>query len=186
MARETTNRYLNERAQIGFGALAGMLAASPFLMAMEGLEGRTAGDGWMLAIGAAVGTGACAALWRIIPSNLRLGMCTGLVVLGTFAGWSVLERLNRSEEPKPVEDFRAYVVDKHISTSRHSTFHTVRFAPVEWSKSPESLDDENLYEQVKVGDPICGDLHTGMLGWRWWVLKSCSDPAPIPVAPSAT
>lgn len=138
------------------------------------MEGRTAGEEWMMAIGAAVGLSVCVALWRSIPKGLRIAFFTGAIMFGALGVGRSLEWLNRFTETRPVKEFRTFVVDRQTSKSRGgSTYHTVRFAPVEWSKAPQPINDEELYDRLKIGDPVCGDLHTGMLGWRWWVLKPC-------------
>ncbi|MCI3132631.1 hypothetical protein [Phenylobacterium aquaticum] len=121
------------------------------------------------------------ALRKSIPNGLRIGVFSGVTLFGALGLGLSLEAVNRLTETRPAKAFLANVVDRRTGQSRDgSTYHTVSFAPVEWSQAPQSINDEELHERLKIGDPVCGELHTGMLGWRWWVLTPCRDEVPAP------
>lgn len=87
--------------------------------------------------------------------------------------WGSLTLGNAVLDGSPGEPFRAQVVDKRISSGKH-TSHYLKLAP--WG--PVTEEDEvdvgrAAYDRIEIGDVVCPRLRPGALGFRWFRLEGC-------------
>ena len=143
-------------------------------------------DAHMQLIGGAAGLAAGLAVAFATPARPSLGgpiqYVVVMAVFGALYGVAASTIVDVRFDRSPPQLFRSTVTDKYVTHGKSTSYH-LEIAP--WGPSARESSvgvSESIYDAAQVGDPICMNLHAGLLGAPWYNVTPC--PA-APVQPGA-
>lgn len=140
-------------------------------------------DAHMQLIGGGVGLAAGVGLAFATPSRPSLGSPIQYVVLlavfGALYGMAAVTVVDTRFDNAPAQLYRTTVTDKYETHGKTTSYH-LQLAP--WGPRDQSTSvgvSDVAYNAAQPGDPICMNLHPGVLGAPWYEQATClSAPAP--------
>jgi hypothetical protein len=113
-----------------------------------------------------------------VVRDVRAGSWLGLLMAGAFLGWSTLVNINASGASLPPEAHAETIVRKWVSGGKSHTRY-FNFANPPALGITDFVAPIGLFRNSATGDRVCLVIHTGVLGWRWYVVQgsgACGDP----------
>lgn len=103
-------------------------------------------------------------------------------LLGGFYGWKLAGAVDSLPDKSPPAHYSATVVDKNESQGRGTSYH-LTLAPWGPVQGADSLTVSHaVYDSAIIGNPVCLELHPGLLHLQWYRMVACDDsdqqPAP--------
>ena len=134
---------------------------------------------WQMSLGLSVGFGLAVALaaarWIDPIALARPLVVAAFAIPAALYGWGVLGEANTLLDRSEAQVFRLEVLGKRISSGKHTEYELdlPAWGPL---REPGEVDvGRALYDQVKVGDTVCGYLHPGILRMRWYAIGHCTE-----------
>ena len=134
-------------------------------------------DSWLLLSACGLMAGMSVVLLRFAPIdvlNMSRDWMAIVVALGGFYGYGAAMTVNELFDTSQPQAVQVPIASKYVVTGKGSGSF-FKLAPwgdetVQRSYRPSLA----LYNQARIGDAVCAELHTGALGMRWYQLRdSC-------------